>query len=177
MHSSLEPQNDSVSGLTVALIWPLQRREDAVKTKRKESLYRIFYRRNVQFSRLQRLTASIFWWLCTLFEFSYFYTFSTGHKGRYISDFSFMGEVKCSVCLCFCHFGPDMDTWSIMREIPRWAISQLTFMEFWKHRQLLEGFSWDISQIFWLLRMNCPHLCQINEGANSYYPASEHPSW
>lgn len=58
MHSSLEPQNYSVSDLMVALIWPLQRREDAVKTKRKESLYRIFYRRNVQFSRLQRLPVS-----------------------------------------------------------------------------------------------------------------------
>lgn len=122
--------SELLSDLMVALIWPLQRREDAVKTKRKESLYRIFYRRNVQFPRLQRLTASIFWWLCTLFEFSYFYTFSTDHKSWYISDFSFMGEIKCSVCLCFCHFGPDRDTWSIKMKVPHWAISQLTFMVF-----------------------------------------------
>lgn len=121
MHSSLEPRNYSVSELMAALIWPLQRREEAVKTKRKESLYRIFHRRNVQFPRLQRLTASIFWWLCTLFKFSYFYTFSTGHKGRYISDFSFMGEIECSVCLCFCHFGPARDTCSIMMKVPRWV--------------------------------------------------------
>lgn len=130
-----------------------------------------FYCRNFLFSRLQRPTASTFWWLSTVFESSYFSTFSTDHKCRYISDVSFMGGIKCAVCLCFCHFGPGWDTWSVMSLLSHQPVDVYGIL---KASPTVGGIFMDISQIFLLL---CPQVHQINEGAHFYYPASKHRTW
>lgn len=175
MHSSLIPQNYSVSDLIDALNRPLQGRVDAVKTKRKVSPHSIFCCRNFLF-----LACSTSWRHWIVFESSYFCIFTSDQKGSDVSDFSHAGgtalwmglnTLSVYVSAILAHAGiPEAWWWNV----PLWAISQLTFMAFWKHRQLLEGFSWDISQIFLLPKMICLHLCQINKGVNSYYPVSKH---
>lgn len=84
MHSSLIPQNYSISDLIDALNRTLQGRMVAVRTKRKVSPHSIFCHRNFLF--LQYLLKAL-----DCVESSYFYTFTSDHKGSDISDFSHAG--------------------------------------------------------------------------------------